>query len=120
MKKIAYVGVDYHIKTVTIAVMIEGEKDVKDTVHLKNEDKVIRKYLKKLAMKFVIRVCYEASAAGYVFQRKVWKWGYHCDVIAPSLPRQPRPWQLARYRSARARRCSASGLVAARSGCARN
>ncbi len=90
MKEIAYVGVDYHMKSVTIAVMIGGEKDVKDTVHLKNDDKVIRKYLKKLATKFVLRICYEASAAGYVFQRKVWKWGYHCDVIAPSLiPKKP-------------------------------
>ncbi len=102
MKKIAYVGVDYHIKSVTIAVTIEGEKEMHDTVHLKNEDKVIKKYLKKLAKTFEIRLCYEASAAGYVFQRKVWKWGYHCDVIAPSLiPRKPGDRRKNDYRDAR-------------------
>ena len=31
------------------------------------------------------RACYEASGAGYVLQRAMQGWGYHCDVIAPSL-----------------------------------
>ncbi len=28
MKKIAYVGIDYHIKLLSIAVVIEGEKEL--------------------------------------------------------------------------------------------
>ena len=32
-----------------------------------------------------IRACYEASGAGYVLQRAMQAWGYHGDVIAPSL-----------------------------------
>ncbi|MCP4153745.1 MAG: IS110 family transposase [bacterium] len=89
-KKIACIGVDYHIKSVSIGVMIKGEKDMYDTVRLVNEDKVIKKYFKKVSKEFEIRICYEASGAGFTFQRTVKKWGYHCDVIAPSLiPKKP-------------------------------
>ena len=85
MKKIAYVGLDYHLNQITIAVMIEGQKDFHDTIRMKNEDKIIKKYMKKLSKDYEIRSCYEASSSGYVFQRKMNSWGYACDVIAPSL-----------------------------------
>ncbi len=64
--------VDCHIKSVSIGIMIEGEKDMHDTIRLKNEDRVIKKCLKKLAGEFEIRICYEASGSGHVFQRKAW------------------------------------------------
>ncbi len=32
-KKIAYVGIDYHINLLSIAVVIEGEKDLYQTIH---------------------------------------------------------------------------------------
>jgi transposase len=90
MQKIAYVGIDYHLKSLCIAVVIEGQKDFFETIHLKNIDKVIAKYLKQLSQKFDLRLCYEAGSSGYAFQRKVTSWGYHCDVIAPSLvPKKP-------------------------------
>lgn len=85
MKKIAYVGVDYHVNSVSLAVMVQGMKKICETIRLKNNDKIIRKYLKKLSNKFNLRICYEASNSGYVFQRKVTTWGYTCDVVAPSL-----------------------------------
>jgi transposase len=89
MKKIAYVGIDYHQNTLTIAVRVQDEKKINETVRIRNEDKVIRKYLKKLSKKFTIRACYEASCSGYYFQRKMKSWGYHCEVIAPSsLPKK--------------------------------
>jgi len=90
MKKLAYVGVDYHIKTVVISVYLADEKEFHDTIRLNNETKMINKYMKKLSKKFDIRICYEASSSGYAFQRKMQALGYHCDVIAPSLiPRKP-------------------------------
>jgi transposase len=90
MKKIAYVGIDYHLNSLSVAVIIEGQKDFLETIHLKNVNKVIAKYLKRLSDQFDLRVCYEASSSGYTFQRKVTSWGYHCDVIAPSLvPKKP-------------------------------
>ena len=89
MKRIAYLGVDYHVKTVAITVYINDE-GFYETVRFKNSDKTITKYLKKLSEQFEIRLCYEASSSGYIFQRKMEKLGYPCDVIAPSLiPRKP-------------------------------
>jgi transposase len=85
MKNIAYLGIDYHLKTLTIAIMIEGQDQFHDVIKMDNEDKLITKYLKKLAKDFEIKACYEASFSGYSFKRKMDAWGYHCDVIAPSL-----------------------------------
>jgi transposase len=85
MKKIAYIGIDYHLNSLSIAVILEGEKKFYDLIRLKNKDKVIIKYMKKLSDTFQIKACYEASCNGYTFQRKMASWGYYCDVIAPSL-----------------------------------
>ena len=52
MKTIAYVGVDYHLNFLYIAVMVKGDKEIYETIHLKNDDKIIAKYLKKLSEKF--------------------------------------------------------------------
>ena len=90
MKKLAYVGVDYHVKTITIAVYLKEEQKYLETIRLSNADKSISKYMKKLSHQFDLRICYEASGSGYVFQRKMQALGFHCDVIAPSLaPRKP-------------------------------
>ena len=87
MKKIAYVGIDYHQNSLTIAVRVHGNHTIHETVRLRNEDRIIRKYMKKLSETFTIRACYEASSSGYCFQRKMASWGYHCEIIAPcSLP----------------------------------
>ena len=84
-KKIAYVGIDYHLNSLSIAVLIDGQKKLYDTIRLKNVDKIISKYMKKLSRDFQIKACYEASTNGYAFQRKMTHWGYRCDVISPSL-----------------------------------
>lgn len=83
--KIAYVGVDYHLNSLSTGVMVEGEREILETMQLPNDDKLILRYFKKLSEKYTVRICYEASGSGYAFQRKVNSWGYHCDVIAPSL-----------------------------------
>ena len=85
MNKIAYVGIDYHVNSLSLAVVIEGERKLHDTIRLKNDDKVILRYMKRLSRHYAIKACYEASTNGYAFQRKMNRWGYHCDVIAPSL-----------------------------------
>jgi len=46
-RKIAYLGIDYHVESVTIAVIIEGEKDIDRTVRFVNQDKMIKKFLKR-------------------------------------------------------------------------
>jgi transposase len=85
MRKIAYVGIDYHVNHLSIAVMLKGRKKFRDVIRLENDDKTIKKYMKKLSSDFEIKACYEASGSGYAFQRKMTSWGYSCDVIAPSL-----------------------------------
>ena len=90
MKKIAYVGTDYHVKTITIAVYLNDEKRFLETTRLTNDDKIIAKFMKRLSKLFDLKICYEASGSGYTFQRKMHALGFHCDVIAPSLaPRKP-------------------------------
>ncbi len=102
MKKTAYVGVDYHVNTLTLAVKVEGTNDFYETIHLINEDKIIKKYLRKLSERYELRICYEACSSGYTFQRKLISWGYHCDVIAPSLvPRKPGDRRKNDFRDAR-------------------
>jgi len=75
MKKIANVGVDYHLKSLSIAVLAEGEKEFHQSIHLKNDDRLIAKYLQKLSKTFELRICYEACSSGYDFQRKLNHWG---------------------------------------------
>jgi transposase len=102
MKKIAYVGIDYHLNSLSIAVVVEGTTKPYEMVRLKNNDKMIHKYMTKLSEKFEIKACYEASSNGYSFQRKMAAWGYHCDVIAPSLiPRKPGDHRKNDFRDAR-------------------
>jgi transposase len=102
MKKIAYLGIDYHLNFLMVAMMIEGNKEPDEMMRLKNDDKVIRKYMSKLSEQFEIKACYEASTNGYCFQRKMASWGHHCDVIAPSLiPRKPGDRRKNDFRDAR-------------------
>ena len=102
MKKIAYIGIDYHLNNITIAVMIEGQRKFHDTIRMKNEDRAIKQYMKKVSKDFKIQACYEASS-----------WGYPCDVIAPSLI--PKKWGERRkndFRDARnVARLYANGLL---------
>ena len=42
-KKIAYVGIDYHLKSVPIAVIVEGENDYHQTIRLPNKGKALLK-----------------------------------------------------------------------------
>jgi len=85
MEKTVYVGIDYHISKLTIAVKMQDQENFHSTIHLENKTKVIANYLKKLSEQFQLKICYEASGSGYHFQRLLHSWGYHCDVIAPSL-----------------------------------
>jgi len=90
MKTIAYVGIDYHINVLAIAIVVNGQKGLYETIRISNDDKTIKRYMKKLSNNFKIKACYEASSSGYAFQRKMASWGYDCVVIAPSLiPKKP-------------------------------
>ncbi len=87
---IIYVGMDVHKDTVTLAVLPTDATAPRRPQRLLNDPRRLKRFFDRLATEGTIRACYEAGPAGYVVQRQLTAWGYHCDVIAPSLtPQRP-------------------------------
>lgn len=83
-------GMDVHKESITLAVLPEHAAAPTRVDRLPNDLAKLRRYCDRLAEQGELRACYEASGAGYVLQRAMREWGYHCDVIAPSLiPTKP-------------------------------
>lgn len=90
MKKIAYVGIDYHQAFLAVVVLPESVSFPEQKVKLENDPKKIKKYMDKLFERYDIKTCYEASSCGYVFYRQMQEWGYPCQVVAPAkIPTKP-------------------------------
>ena len=51
MKKIAYIGIDYHMDSLSVAVIIDGEKKLYDSITMKNNNKFILKFFEKIGRK---------------------------------------------------------------------
>ena len=87
---IIYLGLDVHKDSVTIAVLPAGATAPTRIDKYPYDFAKLRRVFERHAKDGEIRACYEASDAGYVLQRAMQGWGYHCDVIAPSLiPTKP-------------------------------
>jgi transposase len=87
---IIYVGMDVHKDSITLAVLPAPAKNPTRLERLPNDLPKLHRFLDRLARDGELRVCYEASGAGYVLHRALREWGYACDVIAPSLiPKRP-------------------------------
>jgi transposase len=87
---IIYLGMDVHKDSITIAVLPTTAKNPTRLERLPNDLPKLKRFLDRLARDGELRVCYEASGAGYVLHRALREWGYACDVIAPSLiPKRP-------------------------------
>jgi len=87
---IIYLGLDVHKDSVTIAVLPAGAAAPTRIDKYPNDFTKLRRAFERHAKDGELRACYEASGAGYVLQRAMHGWGYHCDVIAPSLiPTKP-------------------------------
>lgn len=85
-----YVGMDVHKDTVTVSVLRADAPEPQRPQRLPNDARRLQRFFERLAKTGTIRACYEAGPAGYVLQRQLVAWGYHCDVIAPSLtPKRP-------------------------------
>lgn len=85
-----YVGMDVHKDTVFVSVLPEEAKEPVLEKRLPNDERKLRRFFAKVARDGAVRVCYEASGAGYVLQRALKDWGHHCDVVASSLiPSRP-------------------------------
>jgi len=82
---IIYLGLDVHKDSVTIAVLPADATAPTRIDKFPNDFAKLRRVFERHAKEGEIRACYEASGAGDVLQRAMHGWGYHCDVIAPSL-----------------------------------
>ena len=82
---IIYLGLDVHKESVTIAVLPAAALAPIRIDKYPNDFAKLRRVFERHAQVGEIRACYEASGAGYVLQRAMREWVYHCDVIAPSL-----------------------------------
>jgi transposase len=85
-KKIAFVGMDVHKDSVTLAVLIESESETEWVKTYPYDLGKLRKVFNRLSGEYDVRSCYEASGAGYCLHRTLQEgWGVTCDSVAPSL-----------------------------------
>jgi transposase len=84
-KQTAYVGMDVHKDTITLAVYLGDEQSYCAQKTIPNDKAAIRKHLKKISSLGNIRCCYEAGFSGFELYRFIDSLGHDCQVIAPSL-----------------------------------
>lgn len=90
VRPIIYVGMDVHKESLTLAMLPAVATTPTHIDKLPNNLVKLKRWLDRAASEGELRVCYEASGAGYVLHRALGEWGYACDVIAPSLiPKRP-------------------------------
>ena len=85
-RSILRLGLDVHKETVVSAVLPDDAPTPRQIDTVPHDLARLKRYLDRLARDGAeIRCVYEASGSGYVLQRAIEGWGYHCDVCAPSL-----------------------------------
>jgi transposase len=89
MSSIVYGGLDVHKESI-VAHLICKETGEVITQQLQNDRNRLLKAVGRWSKLGELRLCYEASGAGFVVKRWLDAAGVHCDVIAPSLiPKAP-------------------------------
>jgi transposase len=85
LRKIAFVGLDVHKDTITVA-MAEGTGPaLKITTITHDVPRLVRSLRKIQKSGYEVRCCYEAGPTGFGLYRKLNESGISCEVIAPSL-----------------------------------
>ncbi len=104
MESIAYSGLDVHLEHINVAVVpplvdpevvaracrmglvVEADPDrILEERRVANNRTSVERYFRRLADRYDLRCCYEASSCGYVLHRWLKEIGVACEVIAPSL-----------------------------------
>ncbi|MEM7182729.1 MAG: IS110 family transposase [Spirochaetota bacterium] len=85
MKQIAYLGMDVHKNSITLALITKKSKTEEFTKKIENNITILTKLVKKLYKQYHLRVCYEAGGCGFTIYRKLTDIGIDCIVVAPSL-----------------------------------
>ncbi len=89
MASIVYGGLDVHQESINAYL---GCADTGEVVseEVRNERQALHRAVQRWSKLGELRLCYEASSAGFVIQRWLSGWGVACEVVAPSLvPRAP-------------------------------
>ena len=89
MSSIVYGGLDVHQESISAYLLCSDTGEVV-TDEVANERQALHRAVQRWSRLGELRLCYEASSAGFVVRRWMEGWGVPCDVIAPSLiPRAP-------------------------------
>ncbi len=80
----AFVGLDVHKDTISVAVAAAGSGRAEQLGTIPNDLTKLLGVLRRVADKKSIRCCYEAGPTGYGLVRALREKGFSCDVIAPS------------------------------------
>jgi transposase len=88
---ITFVGLDVHKDSITGAALPPGSESCPDEQTMPADFVRLAKWLRRIRRKWgEVRICYEASGAGYVLYRCLEERGWHVEVVAPSLiPKRP-------------------------------
>ena len=84
----AYVGLDVHKETISVAVALAGREEPQWRGEMAHTVKAVGKLLERLSKEFdgqVLLLCYEAGPCGYGLYRQILEAGHECEVVAPSL-----------------------------------
>ena len=88
MKKLHYIGLDVHARTIAIAAA-DG-RTVRSLGTIEHDVPKLREVLRKLGPASSLRIFYEAGPTGFGLCRALRQAGYACEVVAPSLiPKMP-------------------------------
>jgi transposase len=86
MKKVLYVGLDVHKETISAAVAVRNEDEVRYVGTIPNNsvalDSLIRKMTSSGGIPYFV---YEAGPGGYTLYRQLQEKGHACMITAPSL-----------------------------------
>jgi len=88
MSSIVYGGLDVHQEEIVVYLLCTETGEVLEDC-VPNDRLPLERAVRRWQKRGELRLCYEASSAGYVIQRWLDKLKVHCEVIAPS--RIPRP-----------------------------
>ncbi|MDO8674255.1 MAG: IS110 family transposase, partial [Dehalococcoidia bacterium] len=89
MSSIVYGGLDVHKDTIVACLIVHNTGEVLGE-EFPNDHTRLERVVRRWGKLGELRLCYEASGAGFVIKRWLDNLGIHCDVIAPSLiPRAP-------------------------------
>jgi transposase len=80
-----WIGMDVHKDSVMLAVYVGTAKQPEVVEQLPNDLRKLKRFFDRWSRRGELRACYEASGAGYVLHREITAWGYHSDIVAPSL-----------------------------------